>query len=173
MVPYIPIPLNMTKCRCIFGCDHDRHKPYHNQFITKEDWYERQYYWNVAKYVMDPNILPSNADDLELFQDAIFESPWGRIHIHFYENLFKSYYKFSPEWTLKVFCKYIGFLERISSLFVNDAFDFVFKKEDTKLIENLLKVMPMGIKMRFIKAAEKYPQTIKAVPKLKLYNLFS
>lgn len=174
MAPYIPIPLYMTKCRCIFGCDHEQHKPYHGKFTSaNETWYERQYYWNVAKYVMDENISPSNADDLELFQDAIFESPWGRIHIHFYEQLFKNYYKFNSEWTIKVFCKYIEFFDKISFLFSNDAFTFIFKQEDTKIVEGLLKVMPVGMKLRFIKAAEKYPKVIRAVPKLKLYNLFS
>ena len=169
----ILIPLNMTNCRCIFGCEHERHKPHHNKFTIKEDWFERQYYWNVAKYVMDPNISPSDGDDLELFQDAVFDSPWGRIHIHFYERLFQNYYKFQPDWVLQTFCRYVNFLEQISILFANDAFDFIFRKEDPKLIEKLLNTMSFETKMHFIKASEKYPEAIRSVPKLKIYNLFS
>lgn len=173
MVPHVPIPLNMTKCRCIYGCDHKRHEPYHNKFTINEGWFERQYYWNVATYVTDTNISFSDPDDLELFQDAVFESPWGRIHINFYEQLFKNYYQYQPDWVLRTFARYLEFLEHISPLFTEDAFAFIFKKNDVKLIENLLKILPFRIKLRMIKSSEKYPEIMRAVPKLKLYNLFS
>lgn len=164
----------MTNCRCIFGCDHERHKPYHGKFThANGDWYEKTYYWNVAKYVMDPNVSPSDGDDLELFQDAIFESPWGRIHIYFYEQLFKNYYKFDVRWTVQTFCKYLLFLNKISSLFVNDAFEFIFRQKDSKMILDILNEMSFDIKMQFIKASEKHPEVLKSIPKLKIYNLFS
>lgn len=167
------IPNYLTHCIC--GCDHERHKPYHDKFRRKdgEQLFERQYYWSVAKYVMDPNITSSDGDDLELFEDAVFESPFGRIHIHFYEQLFKNYYQFNSDWVLKVFCKYLLFLEELTVLFTNDAFNYIFRKNDPKLILNLLKEMPLEIKLRFIKESEKHPEIIRAVPKLKLYNLFS
>lgn len=164
----------MNREHCIFGCDHERHQLYHGKFThANGDWYERTYYWHVAKYVMDPRISPSDGDDLELFQDAVFESPWGRIHINFYQALFKNYYTLSPEWVLQTFCKYVEYLAKISILFANDAFDFIFRQEDPKLIEKLLKVMPLKTKLQFIKASENYPKVIQSVPKLKLYNLFS
>jgi len=164
----------MTHCRCVYGCDHERHKPYHGKFTSANgDWYERTYYWHIAKYVADLNVSPSNGDDLELFQDVVFESPWGRIHIDFYERLFKNYYKFNSEWVIITFSRYLEFLEKLSPLFTNDAFSFIFSKKDVKMIESLLKVMSLPIKLRFIKAAEKYPDMIQSVPKLKLYNLFS
>lgn len=164
----------MTNCRCIFGCDHERHKPYHNKFTNAIGEYtERQYYWNVAKYVLDSKVSPSDGDDLELFEDAIFESPWGRIHIHFYEWLFRNYYKTQPEVVIQIFTRYLGYLEKLSVLFVNDAFDFIFRQDNPKLIETLLKISPLNIKMQLIKVAEKYPKAIQSVPKLKLYNLFS
>ena len=163
-----------TRGDCIFGCDHERHQPYHKKFTQAEgERFERQYYWHVAKYIMDSNISPSDGDDLELFEDAIFESPWGRIHIHFYEELFKNYYQFSPEWVLQVFSRYLEYLEVLSSLFTNDAFEFIFRKKDYHLITKLLKIMPIRIKLSFIKAAEKHPEVLQSVPKLKIYNLFS
>jgi hypothetical protein len=164
----------MNETHCIFGCDHERHHPYHEKFDrAQRDNTERQYYWNVAKYVLDSKVSPSDGDDLELFEDAIFESPWGRIHIHFYEWLFQNYYKTQPEVVIRIFINYLGYLEKLSVLFVNDAFDFVFRQEDPKLIETLLKVSPLSIKLQIIRVAEKYPQAIQSVPKLKLYNLFS
>lgn len=164
----------MTHCRCVYGCDHERHKPYHGKFTSANgSYYERTYYWHVAKYVADPDISASNADDLELFQDVVFESPWGRIHISFYEQLFKNYYKLNSDWVIRTFCKYLEFIEKLSPLFTQDAFAFVFKKQDVKMIEQLLRLMPLQIKLRFIKTAENYPDMIRAVPKLKLYNLFS
>ena len=159
---------------CIFGCEHDRHQPYKDKFVKANvELYERQYYWQLAKFVMDPNISSSNADDLEMFQDIVFESPWGRIHIHFYEQLFKNYYRYQQDWTIEAFCRYCLFLDAVSILFLNDAYDFIFRKNDNKIILQLLKEMPFELKMKFIKAAEKYPETIQSVPKLKLYNLFS
>lgn len=170
----VPIPLYMTNCRCIFGCKHERHIPYHGKFTqVNTELFERQYYWNVAKYVMDPCVTPSDGDDLELFEDAIFESPWGRIHIYFYEQLFKNYYSLSPEWVLQVFSRYLEYLEKLSSLFTNDAFEFVFRKKDYQLITKLLKTMSIEIKLKFIKAAEKHSDVLQSVPKLKIYNLFS
>lgn len=164
----------MTHCRCVYGCDHERHKPYHIKFTNVAfDWCERQYYWDIGKYIMDPNISPLDPDDLEVFQDIVFESPWGRIHIDFYERLFKNYYKFNEDWVLKVFSKYLLFLDAISPLFLQDALYYVFRQGDIATIEKLLKELSFDMKMKFIKASEKYPDIIKAVPKLKLYNLFS
>lgn len=170
----IPIPLNMTNARCMSGCTHERHKAHHGKFTNYvADWQERTYYQNVVKYIMDPNISPSDPDDFEMFQDMIFESPWGRVHIHFYEQLFKNYYQYYPDWVMKVFSRYLEFLNKASPLFTGDAFGFIFNKNDVPIIEKLLKELPFDIKMQFIRHSEKYPTMMKAVPKLKLYNLFS
>lgn len=164
----------MTNCRCIFSCDHERHKPYHEKFNqAKNDKLEQQYYWGVAKYVMDPNLSPSDADDLELFQDIVFDGPWGRVHIFFYEQLFKNYYKIHPDWVLKVFARYVLYLNKVSSLFAADAYHFIFQRNDVKMIEGVLKELPYEIKMQFIQASRKYPNVMLSVPKLRLYNLFS
>jgi len=164
----------MNEKDCIFGCDHERHKPYHEKFDrAQEGNTERQYYWNVAKYVLDSKLSPSDGDDLELFEDAIFDSPWGRVHIYFYEWLFQNYYKSQPEVVVQIFTRYLEYLGKISMLFVDDAFSFIFKREDYKLIEKLLAIMPLTTKLQFIKTSEKYPKAIQSVPKLKLYNLFS
>lgn len=164
----------MNETHCIFGCDHERHKPYHEKFDRAQgNNTERQYYWNVAKYVLDSKISPSNEDDLELFEDAIFESPWGRIHIYFYEWLFKNYYQTQTEVVIRTFVKYLEFLNEISPLFTVDAFNFIFRQKDTKLIEKLLNTMSFEIKLNFIKVSDKYPEVVRSVPKLKLYNLFS
>lgn len=154
--------------------EHERHKQYYEQFDkAKQGRLEGQYYWSVVKYVTDRNISPLDPDDLELFQDAIFESPWGRIHIHFYEWMFDKYYKVYPECFLVIFSKYLNYLDKVSPLFTADAFSFVFRKKNIKLVEGLLKVLSFDLKMKFIKTSEKHPDMIQLVPKLKLYNLFS
>lgn len=160
------------KSPCRFGCDHDRHQSYIPLFRDRE-MYERQYLWQIGKFVMDSKLSPSDGDDLELFQDLVFDSDRGRLHIFFYEELFKNYYQYQPDWTLKVFVRYVMYLDKISPLFSGDSFDFILKKSDPKLITDLLKEMPFELKMRLIKISERYPDMIKAVPKLKLYNLFS
>lgn len=159
---------------CICGCKHERHQVYHEKFESaKKNKFERQYYQHLTTYVMDSNLSPSDSDDFEMFQDIVFESPWGRVHIHFYEQLFKNYYKYHPDWVLKVFSAYLVYLNKASPLFTGDAFGFIFNKNDVPLIEKLLKELPFEIKMQFIRHSEKYPTMMKAVPKLKLYNLFS
>ncbi len=156
---------------CIKGCDHERHQPYHS--FSKEGILEREYLWKIAKYITDRNISPTDPDDLELFQDAVFDSPFGRIHIFFYEEMFRGYYKFNPDWFVMTFSQYLSFLDEISTLFTNDAFEFVFRQKDIQMIDKLLKAMSLETKMRFIQASNKHPDIIQSVPKLKLYNLFS
>lgn len=116
---------------------------------------------------------PSDPDDLEFFQDIIFESPWGRVHIEFYQHMFKKYYKTHPDWFVLVFSKYLEFLNKASVLFTIDAFSFIFRQEDIKLVEKLLNTLSFEMKMTLIRSSEKYPKIIQLVPKLKLYNLFS
>lgn len=164
----------MDKKHCISDCDHERHKSHREKLAqAKEAMLEGQYYWCVARYVTDRNISPSDVDDLEFFQDSVFESPWGRIHIFFYEWMFKKYYQSNPDWYVLVFTKYLEYLDKISPLFSQDAFYFVFRQNNIQLVESVLKAMSFDIKLRFIKASEKYPDMIRKVPKLKLYNLFS
>lgn len=163
------IPHYLTHCR--FGCHHDRHQKYLELF--KDDVFEQHFLWQVAMYVWDANLTPNDADDLDLFQDLVFDSKFGRIHIYFYDHLFDKYYRLNSDWVTTIFVRYLEYLEKLSSLFTNDAFDFVFKKEDQKLVLTLLKKMPLDLRLRFIKHSEKYPNIIQLVPKLKLYNLFS
>ncbi len=160
------------KSSCRVHCDHDRHQPYLSLFSNKE-MYERQYLWEIAKLVMDPKLSPKDEDDLEIFQDLVFDSERGRLHIFFYEELFKNYYQYQPDWTLKVFSRYLSYLDSISKLFVVDAFNYIFRKKDVQLITDLLSEMTYEVKISFIRASNTYPEIIKTVPKLKLYNLFS
>jgi hypothetical protein len=165
---------------CSSGCTHERHQKYLHLFKDEalvgqpSGVFEAGLLWHTAKYVLDSNISPNDADDLELFHDLIFESKFGRLHIYFYEQyLFPRYFKFNPGWVMQVFSKYLEFLERISPLFTNDAFDFIYRHRDSKLVLMLLDEMSFDIKMRFIKHADKHPDMMRLVPKLKLYNLFS
>ena len=164
--------MSNSPIHCRLGCTHERHQKYLGLF--KDDVFQQGLLWHIAKYVMDPKISPNDDEDYELFQDLIFESKFGRLHIYFYDQyLFPRYFKLNSDWTTQVFCKYLEFLEKSSSLFTNDAFDFIYKYRDSKLVLMLLERMSFDIKMRFIKHSEKHPDMIKLVPKLKLYNLFS
>ena len=160
---------------CILGCHHERHVPYQNKFVVlgNSENGEYNYYYNLSEFVLDENLSPLDDDDFEMFQDIVFESPWGRVHIFFYEQLFKIYYEYRSEWTLQVFSKYLTYLNRASTLFTQDAFGYIFNQNNVELVERVLKELPFEIKMQFIRASEKYPAMLKAVPKLRLYNLFS
>lgn len=153
------------------NCDHKNHQPHQENF--SKVLFEKTYLWNVGVYVNDTKIDPSDADDLEFFQDMVFDSPYGRIHIFFYEELFKNYLHLNRDWTIRTFARYVLFLENISSLFSEEALGFVYRKQEPAVITDLLKVMDMEVKLRFIRLADKYPDVLHAVPKLKLYNLFS
>lgn len=153
------------------SCDHERHLPHQRNFEKVN--FEKGYLWNVGVYVNDPNIDPNDEDDLEFFQDMVFESPYGRIHIFYYEELFKNYLALNRDWTLRTFSNYVLFLDKFSHLFSDEAFAHVYKNQQTQVVADLLKVMDMEIKLKFIRMADKYPNVMRAVPKLKLYNLFS
>lgn len=153
------------------NCDHENHLPHQKNF--SREIHERGYLWNVGVYVNDTRIDPSNEEDLEFFQDMVFDSPYGRIHIFFYEELFKNYLHLNRDWTVRTFARYVLFLENISALFSEEALNFVYRKQEPSVITDLLKVMDMDVKLRFIRLADKHPDVMRAIPKLKLYNLFS
>lgn len=158
---------------CLYGaCTHERHEKYLG--LHGENVFEQNLLWHIAMYVWDPKMSPNDGDDFELFQDLVFESRFGRLHIYFYDKyLFDSYYAFNPDFVTSVFSRYLLYLEKASPLFANDAFDYLCKKNDSKLILSMLNKMSFDIKIRFVKHTEKYPAVLQAVPKLKLYNLFS
>jgi len=157
---------------CKFGCEHERHQKYIS--IFDGEMFEQKLLWNIAMYVWDKDLSPDDGDDLELWQDMVFDTKFGRLHIYFYEHyLFKSYYHLNPDWVTTIFSRYLIYLDKASPLFTNDAFDFLYKRGDYKLILEMLKKTPYDIRMRFVKHAEKYPTVLQSVPKLRLYNLFS
>jgi hypothetical protein len=155
---------------CPNKCKHERHLDYLDAFSASitEDEYVRY----IIKYLLDPNLSPDDGDDLDLFQSLVFDSKWGRLHIFVYEDLFNEYH-IRPVRTATIFCRHLEYLGKISGLFLLDAFSYIFKKNDPEVVKFLLRFMPLKVKLLFIMEAENHPLILRAVPKLKLYNLFS
>lgn len=155
---------------CKLDCTHERHSEYLGAFSNsiRED----EFIGYISKFLLDSQLSPFDGDDLDLYQKMVFDSKWGRLHIFYYEDLFSTYY-IRPVEFAKKFGKHLDYLGQISVLFLLDAFSFVLKKNDPILVEFLIKHMSLKTKLLFIRESYHYPQIIQAVPKLKLYNLFS
>ena len=152
-------------------CEHERHQAYLHLF--SENCPEPTYLRHISLFVLDPNLSPEDAEDLELFQDLLFEGPFGRIHIFYYEQLFREFYSTEPKLVLATLSGYLSFLIKLSDLFVYDAYHTIIQREDSYLIDNLLRVLPFHLKMNFLKFSQRYPKALEISPKLKLFNLFS
>lgn len=155
---------------CRNHCTHERHSEYLGAFSDSIG--EDEFVGYISKFLLDSQLSPFDSDDLDLYQDIVFDSKWGRLHIFYYEDLFSTYH-IRPIEFAKKFNQHLEYLGHISSLFLLDAFTFVLKKNDPVLVEFLMKHMSLRTKLLFIREAWHYPQIIQAVPKLKLYNLFS
>jgi hypothetical protein len=152
-------------------CKHERHRPYLAVFDGAHP--DTAFLRKISEFVLDEKLSCQDPDDLELFQDLVFDGPSGRIHIFYYEELFKNHFKSLPKQTTQQFSKYLTYLNEISNLFTRDAYHFVFLKDDPILIDNLLEYLPFDLKMQFIHEAQTRPGIIRLSDKLKLYNLFS
>lgn len=153
------------------NCEHERHQHY----LTILDGTYTEYYYlaMVYKFVVDPNLSSEDPEDLELFQDLIFDGPMGRIHIYYYEELFRRFYSVNPEKVITTLSCYLQYLDVLSGLFVDDAYAFVFRQDDPILIDALLNSLSFKLKMSFLREAQKKPGIIQLSDKLKLLNLFS
>jgi hypothetical protein len=155
---------------CSNNCTHERHSDYLGAFSAsiKEDEFLKY----ISKFLLDSRLSPFDADDLDLYQDLVFDSKWGRLHIFYYEDLFSTYY-IRPVEFAKKFSRHLDYLGQCSVLFLLDAFTFILKKNNPYMVNFLMKFMSLKTKLLFIRETEHYPQIVQAVPKLKLYNLFS
>jgi hypothetical protein len=151
------------------NCGHERHLEYLGAF-----WH----LWSsgfvefITKYILDPNISPDDTDDLELFQDFVFSKRLGRLHIFYYENLLNNKPHPSDE-LAKAFCRYFDFLSQISPFFAKEALNFVFREQRLEMIELIFNSSSYKMKMEMLKVSDNFPEKVKRIPKLKLYNLFS
>jgi hypothetical protein len=153
------------------GCMHERHRPYLAVFDGAHS--SAMGMSKISEFILDPKQDPKNPDDLELFQDLVFEGPGGRVHICFYDDLFRNWYAIIPEQTIVEFGRYLDFLHQISSLYSKDAIHFVFKRHDPFIINSLLKTLSNDIRMCFVREALTRPEIMQLSDKLKLYNVFS
>ena len=152
----------------------ERHQKYLGAF--SDFCIEKEYLSNITKFIMDNDISPLNDDDVELFKDFLFESKFGKIHIYYFDCLFRQLEdKANFDWTVRVMAKYIEFIGKISEFYCNDIFSNLFAEinKTQNTISLLLKYLPISDRMIMVKMAQTYPVVIFKNPKLKLYALFS
>ena len=145
----------------------DRHKSHINAFkiCSMSDFSDV-----ITNFITDPFISSDDEDDIDLFQDFVFSKKFGKLHIYYYSFILKNKDK---ESVAMILSKYLDFLKHVSVFFLYDAFDYIFKTKDTKLIELMIKSLSSDLKIKFIEYSDRYPNIIDLIPKLKLYNLFS
>lgn len=152
------------------SCNHERHQGYTAVFDGAH--VEHFYLRKLSEFVEDARLSPKDAEDLEMFQDLVFEGPSGRIHIFYYEEMYRRHGRLKKQYAEHL-NKYLLYLNELSTLFTRDAFHFIIQKENAALIDAMLDSFSFEIKMDFIREAQKQPKIIQLSDKLKLYNLFS
>lgn len=135
-----------------------------------------EYYAYITQFLFDPDISPNNLDDFELFQDLIFESHYGKLHINYYYDQLDRFRsgrgKSKRTKIIRRLARYAEFLGKHSEMFLEDMYNYIFRHHPN-LIQPLLDALPSSVKLSFIRVAEHYPQIVRQVPKLKLYMLYS
>jgi hypothetical protein len=151
----------------------ERHQQYASAFSLKSE-YLGNYYPYISKFLCDPQLNINDGDDATVLFDLLYNSKFGAIHISYYKFLLRRINNINYEWTLKVLSKYVNFLGKRSYLYQVDMFDSLFRDfPNTKLWEDFLKALAPEDLTLFIECAAKYSSVVKAIPKIKLYLLFS
>jgi hypothetical protein len=148
--------------------NYQRHKIY---LIAFHDSINIDKYFKILKtFIVDENISPNNEDDLQFLRDLLFETKFGRNHIHFYELAYHSMNKCKNN--LHVLSRYTEFLGAISNYFLEDMFEFVLKTKDEFFIKRYFSRLSLNNKLKFIKITKSYPYIFKKIPKIGMYSTF-
>lgn len=161
------------KTKFIPNSPHERHQKYFDAFLTGEGLTNSKYLNYITQYIFDPNLSPDNADDLELFKNLLFESFKGTVHIDYYDRVLKNWSTFAPNQTTDTLSRYSYFLSRLSVMFLQDFFNHLLEFDNNQIIINLFPKLDSYSKVQFIEWADKNPQVVKLIPKLKMYLLFT
>ena len=156
MIRYVPI------------INYQRHEEYARAFDNSISI--NKYFKILKKFIMDENISPNNEDDLQFLKDLLFETKFGRNHIHFYEYVYYSMNKSKNN--LQILSRYTEFLGSISDYFLEDMFEFLVKTQDEFVIKNYFSKLSLSYKLRFVKITRPYPYLFKKIPILGMCSTF-
>lgn len=161
------------KTKFIPNSPHERHQKYFDAFLIKDGISSAQYLNYITQYIFDPNLSPENADDLEFFQNLLFEGIKGRVHIKYYDWVITHWTKFAFDQTVNILVRYSYFLSRLSTMFLHDFFSYLLKTNDNKIITQMFPKLDAYSKIQFIEWADLHPEIVEFIPKLKMYLLFT
>lgn len=148
-----------------------RHQKYFGAFSCHNI---TRYLSTVSRYIKDKNISHTNADDVDFLMHLLFDGPFGRVHISYYSQIHnrkRTRTHFVP--STKSLARYCDFLKLISSLFLTDFFNTLFTQPNKSLAGGVFKHLSFDNKLLFLHNANRYPNVLKQLPKIKLYSTFS
>lgn len=155
----------------------ERHQKYFDAFLIspgEEIFYGPASYLNfITKFINDPNISHQDQEDLQFFKDLLFESQFGKIHIQYYTWVIDKWTQYAFPQAIRVLARYADFLGGVSVMFLHDFYHHLFKLPKHDLTIAIFPILSSINKVEFIKTADQYPAIIAAMPKLKLYMVFS
>lgn len=153
---------------------HKRHQIYIDAFLRYKHDYE--FRGLINRFIFDPNISPSNLDDLEVLIHILFDSGYGKYHISYYqcqiEMIKQGRSKARKTRIIRRLARYSEFLSGYSPLFMTDFCDYILRY-CPQIISELFSLMNPESRVVFVRMAERYPHVVRQVPKLKLYMVFS
>ncbi len=149
-------------------------KDYLAQIIESQDL--KSYLGLVREFVIDSNHSPNNSADLEIFDTLIFHTKFGKNHIYFYTDLLEKLSYENHIELLKVFSKYLQYLDGLSLALLLDAldyfFEFIAKQNQTLAVsagDYIFVSLPDNIKEIIMNYNSEF---INTLPKIKLYRTF-
>lgn len=152
---------------------HERHQKYFDAFLLKKELTDSNYFNFITRFISDPNLSHLNEDDLSFFQDLLFESFREKVHIRYYDWTIVKWLPFANAQTIKILSKYSDYLGAVSELFLTELFSHVFRLPNKEVIVDLFNALSTQNTLIFIKWADRNPEVVKLIPKLKFYLLFS
>jgi hypothetical protein len=152
---------------------HLRHQKYLRVFSSLPD--KIVLLKTITRFINDKAISHLDPDDLQLFQNLVFDTGCGPVNISFYSQVKKKYTRsktcFIP--SAKVLARFADFTGQISSLFVDDLFLHLLRNTNNSFIKSVFDKLSAVNKLKMMHLADTYPEIIKRIPKIKLYLTFS
>lgn len=156
--------------------DLGRHQKYFGAFSIskdKENLNITSYLAYITKFINDPNISHLDQEDLQFFKDLLFEGPYGKVHIEYYMQIINKWAKIALPQAARILSRYADFLGQVSEMFLHDFYNAVLRGYSFDIAVALFPLLSHTNKVEFIKMVDTYPNIVKAIPKLKLYMVFS
>lgn len=161
-----------TKSAFIPKIKHRKHTPYIKAYVGQVGIIE--FFKFISKFLNDPNLSPSNAEDIGLFRSFLCDSKFGMLHITYCSYIVKNMNSKNYNSSVRKLVKYINYAGQTMIGYQEDIYEHLFRDVKNKvLLESLLKKLAPDDRLRFMNQAMVHSNIVEMIPKIKLYILYS